>query len=195
MAESAVLWGTLAATGAVAWTWYYGLRATPLTAAEIAEIERHLDRMRAEEAARDGKPVEEVGPWSKRNLLLRLARTDDGKEFFAVNVIRYRRQAAYPPSWTGPRGKTGAQADAIYFRKIFGALVRRACIPMCVRRGKAGHGLNGELNAEQPRGRGERRGHRGSFVGKVYQPVLVPNEADPASGAYDMAGTFMRGAA
>ena len=74
------LWIVLALVYAVFLYWYGGY-GTPLSEVEVAALAAQLERV---------DPSSEVAP-----RLLEFARNDDGREFFMVNLNRYRQQPRY----------------------------------------------------------------------------------------------------
>jgi hypothetical protein len=106
----------------VAFLVWYGGHGQPLTA---AETERYLAEIRARADAvghpHDDKLVEE---------LRRLAASDDGNEYYMLNLIRFREQAQYPPGspWSG----TALDADARYSRAIAPYLFKHGGHPILI---------------------------------------------------------------
>jgi hypothetical protein len=103
---------------------WYGGRGSPMSAAEVETI---LERVRrnAEAAA---APIATDLMGSIRDVAIE----DNGREFFMVNLIRYRTKAAYPPGWD--YGDDPHAADARYNRVVLPLLLKRACFPVFVGR-------------------------------------------------------------
>lgn len=99
---------------------WYGGRSTPLTPQEteayIAEI-----RQRGEAAGHvvNGNLLEE---------LRRLAASDDGNEYYMLNLIRFRTKAQYPPG--SPWGGDALEADARYSRAMMPLLFKHGAHPL-----------------------------------------------------------------
>lgn len=99
--------------------WYDG-RGGPLSA---AEAESYLSRITDK--------VVQSGVTPDQHLLAelrQLAASDDGGEFFMLNLINYREQALYPPG--SPFGGTGLEADARYNRAIVPMLIKHGGHPV-----------------------------------------------------------------
>lgn len=108
----------LAYAAFVAW---YGGRGDPLTPAETDALFATI----AERASREPNPDGHL-----RDHLRTLVASDDGNEFFMVNLIRYRAQAQYPPGYDFPGN--ALDADLRYGRAIMPFLLRRGGVPVFV---------------------------------------------------------------
>src|ERR1043166_4447169 len=116
--DSKVLSAALAAlyVGFLVW---YGGRGQPLTPPESGAILAQI----AGRAGPDAKPKQREG-------LRRLATSDDGNEFFMVNLIKFRQKALYPEGAKdehgSPYGDDPLEADARYNRAIAPYLLKHA---------------------------------------------------------------------
>jgi hypothetical protein len=104
-----------------AFFWWHDLRGAPLTA---AETEERLARL----AAKRGTG-ENAGDHDLLGDLRSLAADDDGRAYFMVNLIRFRKKALYPPSLAS-LGDDAREADARYARLVAPALLRRGSYPV-----------------------------------------------------------------
>lgn len=94
--------------------YWYGGFGTPLSADEIHDLEARIAQM---------APTSEVG-----ERLLEFARSDDGREFFMVNLNRYRATPRYADGRdTG--GASAEQVDRRYTGRMIPRLLARACHP------------------------------------------------------------------
>lgn len=98
---------------------WYGGNGKPMTQQEKDEIFARL----AESAKVGGS----ADPHA-RDALLRLAETDDGKEFFMVNLIRFRQKAVYPAGLN--YGDDAMEADARYNAAVVPALIKHGGVPV-----------------------------------------------------------------
>lgn len=98
---------------------WYGGRGEPLTPAETGRL---LEKI-AERASREPNPDGHL-----RDHLRTLVASDDGDEFFMVNLIRYRKQALYPPGRDFPGN--ALDADLRYGRAIMPYLLRHGGVPV-----------------------------------------------------------------
>ena len=105
----------------VAFVAWYGGRGTPLTPAETAALFARIDEGAKNEPLRDGHLREE---------LQRLAATDDGNEFFMLNLIRYKPKAQYPAGYS--YSDDALEADARYSRAIAPYLLRHGGVPVFI---------------------------------------------------------------
>jgi len=95
--------------------YWYGGRGKPLAPAEVEQFAKALAACATPE--RRANTAREVHDF---------ARGDDGREFYMMNLARYRQAAAYPH---GQGHTTDARAaDRRYGRLIFPKLLRRASI-------------------------------------------------------------------
>lgn len=100
----------------VAW---YGGRGEPLTAAETDALFARI----AERASREPNPDGHL-----RDHLRTLVASDDGNEFFMVNLIRYREKAQYPAGYDYPGN--ALDADLRYGRAIMPYLLKHGGVPV-----------------------------------------------------------------
>jgi hypothetical protein len=107
------VWIPLAALYGVFLYWYGGVGA-PLSSDEIRDIAARVELAAPspEAAAR----------------LLEFARTDDGREFFMVNLNRYRAEPRYADG-RDAGGATSEEVDSRYTSKMIPRLLARACHP------------------------------------------------------------------
>lgn len=113
-----VLAGALALLYALFVLWYGG-RGEPLTQAEIEELFATIAERASLEATPDGH---------LRDHLRTLVASDDGREFYMVNLIRYRAQAQYPPGYELPGN--ALDADLRYGRAIMPYLLKHGGTPV-----------------------------------------------------------------
>lgn len=113
-----VLAGALVALYAAFVVWYGG-RGLPMSQAES-------DALFAQIAARASKEPNPDG--HLREHLETLAAQDDGNEFFMVNLIRFRKQAQYPPGQDYPGD--ARDADARYNAAIAPYLLKHGAVPI-----------------------------------------------------------------
>jgi hypothetical protein len=107
------VWLSLAVVYAAFLFWYGGSGA-PLSAAEVQSVAERIGRVAADPDA--------------GTRLLEFARTDDGREFFMVNLNRYRAE----PRYADGRNTGGASAEEVersYTGKMLPRLFVRACHP------------------------------------------------------------------
>jgi hypothetical protein len=103
---------------------WYGGRGSPMAA---AEVEKLLERVRRNAEATAAPVAPDILPSIRE-----VAKDDNGREFFMVNLIRYRTRAVYPPGWD--YGDDPHAADARYNRAVLPLLLKRACFPVFVGR-------------------------------------------------------------
>lgn len=118
MSGSRILAAVLVALYALFVAWYGG-RGTPMTQAESDRIFATI----AERAKHEPNPDGHI-----REDLRRLAASDDGNEFFMLNLIRYRPKAIYPAGYTFD--DDALAADARYSRAILPYLLRHGGVPV-----------------------------------------------------------------
>ncbi len=118
--SQAILWIILAALFAAFACWYGG-HGKPMTQAEIDAMFAKIAERAKSEPNTDPRVREE---------LHQLAASDDGNEFFMVNLIKYRAKAIYPDSYTGPHSDDPLQADALYNRAIAPYLFKHGNLPV-----------------------------------------------------------------
>jgi hypothetical protein len=110
----------------VAFLWWYGGRGEPLTAAETDALFARIAERATSEPNTDPRVREE---------LRQLAATDDGNEFFMVNLIKFRPKALYPAgagdgAHGAPYGDDPLAADARYNRAIIPYLLKHGGLPV-----------------------------------------------------------------
>jgi hypothetical protein len=113
-----VLVGVLALLYAAFVLWYGG-RGEPLTQPEIDDLFATI----AERASLEPNPDGHL-----RDHLRTLVASDDGREFYMVNLIRYRAQAQYPPGYDLPGN--ALDADLRYGRAIMPYLLKHGGTPV-----------------------------------------------------------------
>lgn len=107
------VWLVLALLYAAFLFWYGGCGA-PLSPDEVQQITARLERA--------GVPPEGM------ERLTEFARGDDGREFFMVNLNRYREQPRYADG-RPTDGATSEEVEARYTHKMLPRLLVRACHP------------------------------------------------------------------
>ena len=115
-----ILWGVLVALY-VAFVAWYGGRGAPLTAEESDALFATIAAKAKNDAAPDGRIRDE---------LKRLMASDDGNEFFMLNLIKYRAKAQYPAGYSF--SDDALEADARYNRAIAPYLLPHAAIPVFI---------------------------------------------------------------
>jgi hypothetical protein len=106
------------------WLWWYGGTGEPVTAQEVATyLERVSGNARASGLEPNAELLEE---------LRTLASTDDGNEFYMLNLIRWRDKAQYPEGspWAGDLDPVAANDR--YASGIVPALLRHGGLPVFV---------------------------------------------------------------
>ncbi|MCG8589016.1 MAG: hypothetical protein MJE66_06965 [Proteobacteria bacterium] len=112
----AAWWIGLAIVYGAFWIWYGGA-GDPLTP---EEVERLVGRM-VERGAGDGD----------LEALRRFGESDDGREFFMVNLVEYRERPAYADG-RDPETDDPQEVDRRYTRFMLPRLVLRACHPVAL---------------------------------------------------------------
>jgi len=112
--------GVLAALFAAFVAWYGG-HGKPMTQAESDALFARIAERAKSEPNTDPR---------LRDELHQLAASDDGNEFFMVNLIKYRTKAIYPETYTGPRSDDPLEADALYNRAIAPYLFKHGNVPV-----------------------------------------------------------------
>jgi hypothetical protein len=103
----------------VAFVVWYGGRGTPLTPEESDRLFERIAERAKSEPNTDPRVREE---------LRQLVASDDGNEFFMVNLIRFRPKALYPQGFS--YGDDPLEADARYNRAIVPHLLRHGGVPV-----------------------------------------------------------------
>ena len=109
----------------LAFLFWYGGRGVPMTAEEVS---RRLDAISAttggKSQAVDQAPGEILGE------LKQLAASDDGNEFFMVNLIKYRNKAQYPAGLS--YDDNALAADSRYNRALAPYLLKYGGVPVFI---------------------------------------------------------------
>ncbi|MBK9623364.1 MAG: hypothetical protein IPO38_02045 [Rhodocyclaceae bacterium] len=108
-----------------AFLFWYGGRGEPMTEDEVTQ------RLAAITASTGGKSqaVDQV-PGEILAELKQLAASDDGNEFFMVNLIKYRQKALYPPG--SDYDDSALAADSRYNRALVPYLLKFGGVPVFV---------------------------------------------------------------
>jgi hypothetical protein len=106
------------------WLWWYGGTGEPVTA---QEVNVYLDRV-ADNARAGGR---EPNPQLMEEFQT-LARTDDGNEFYMLNLIRWRDKALYPADSPFADDPDPMAANARYSKGIIPALLRHGGLPVFI---------------------------------------------------------------
>jgi hypothetical protein len=118
--STAILVTTLAALFAAFVLWYGG-HGKPMTPEESDALFAKI----AEHAKNEPNTDPHI-----RDELRQLAATDDGNEYFMVNLIKFRAKALYPEGYAGAHGDDPMEADARYNRAIAPYLFKHGNVPM-----------------------------------------------------------------
>ncbi len=118
--SQAMVWIVLAIIFSAFACWYGG-HGKPMTQAESDALFAHIAEGAKNEPSSDPR---------LRDELHQLASSDDGNEFFMVNLIKYRTKALYPDNYTGPRADDPLEADALYNRAIAPYLLKHCNFPV-----------------------------------------------------------------
>lgn len=116
--KNLIVIGTLAVLYAL-FLWWYGGRGTPMTPQEADQMIAEIARRGINDTDGGGHLLDE---------LRQLAASDDGNEFYMVNLIVFRQKAQYPPGST--YGDDPLEADARYNRALAPILLRHAGVPL-----------------------------------------------------------------
>ena len=108
-----------------AFLFWYGGRGEPMTAEEVS---RRLDEISATTGGKS-QAVDQA-PGEILAELKQLASSDDGNEFFMVNLIKYRTKALYPPG--SNYDDSALAADARYNRALVPYLLKYGGLPVFV---------------------------------------------------------------
>lgn len=109
----------------VAFLFWYGGRGEPMAAEEVNR------RLGAISEATGGKAqAVDQAPGEILAELKQLAASDDGNEFFMVNLIKYRTKAQYPPG--SNYDDSALAADARYNRALMPYLLKHGGVPVFV---------------------------------------------------------------
>lgn len=104
---------------------WYGGRGTPMTEDEVST------RLNEISATTGGKSqAVDQAPGEILNELRQLSSSDDGNEFFMVNLIKYRHKALYPPG--SNFDDNALSADSRYNRALVPYLLKFGGVPMFV---------------------------------------------------------------
>ena len=107
----------------IAFLFWYGGRGEPMTTEEVS---RRLDEISATTGGKS-QAVDQA-PGEILAELKRLAASDDGNEFFMVNLIKYRQKALYPPG--SNYDDSALAADARYNRALVPYLLKYGGVPV-----------------------------------------------------------------
>ena len=91
-----------------------------------AELERYIEALSSnneEKGVDSSKPT----AWMRE-----LAKSDDGAEFFMVNLIKYRKQALYPSDSECSNDDDPMAADARYAEGVIKLLIKRGSLPLFI---------------------------------------------------------------
>jgi hypothetical protein len=99
---------------------WYGGRSKPLSQAEV-------DTLLAEMQRRAGRQVQIEEPPIFREFR-ELAKSDDGQEYYMVNLLKFRKKALYPEE--SPYGDDPMAANARYNRAIIPLLLKHGGLPV-----------------------------------------------------------------
>lgn len=102
------------------WLWYGG-RGKPLSAAEIDALLLEIQRR----AGKAGQPEADL-PLLQQ--LRELAQADDGREYYMVNLLKFRQKAVYPPG--SSYDDNPLAANARYNRAIIPLLLKHGGHPV-----------------------------------------------------------------
>ena len=103
--------------------YWLGGSGTPVS---TAELERYIDALSSNNEAR-GRDSSKVTVWMRD-----LAKSDDGAEFFMVNLIKYRKQALYPSDSQWVNDDDPMAADARYAEGVIKLLLKRGSLPLFI---------------------------------------------------------------
>ena len=109
----------------LAFLFWYGGRGEPMTAEEVT---RRLEEISATTGGKS-QAVDQA-PGEILAELKQLAASDDGNEFFMVNLIKYRQKALYPPG--SNYDDNALAADARYNRALVPYLLKYGGVPVFV---------------------------------------------------------------
>ncbi len=119
MNSSRIVAASLALIFIVFWVWYGG-NGNPLSPDEVDEL---IGTITAGAEARGAEPDTHL-----IDAFRTLAAQDDGREFYMVNLMRYREKAVYPE---GSRYDDDVEAAAArYSQAVIPALIRRGALPI-----------------------------------------------------------------
>ena len=101
--------------------WYGGSS----TAMSPSEVDTRLQSVRSVVLAKGNTPDEHLLSGLKA-----LAASDDGREFFMVNLIKFRDKAIYPPELLAQYGDDARDADARYSKAVAPFLIKNGNFPV-----------------------------------------------------------------
>jgi hypothetical protein len=116
-----MLLAVLAVTYLGFWVWYGG-SGKPM---DQAEIDRRITAL-VDATKAKGQTVDEHLLASIRSL----GASDDGNEYYMVNLIKYREKALYPPALQALYGDDARAADALYSKKIIPLVLKNGGFPV-----------------------------------------------------------------
>ena len=118
-----ILTVVLAVVYAGFWVWYGGSGK----AMDQAEIDQRIAALAETTRAKGGTPDEHV-----LASIRSLGASDDGDEYYMVNLIKYREKALYPPELQSVYGDDARAADARYSAKIVPLVLKHGGVPVLV---------------------------------------------------------------
>lgn len=92
-----------------------------------AEVDTYLDKLAPDDRKQESSDAEQRAGFHT------FLRADDGKPFYMVNLMQYRKQAVYPDG-LHPEVKTGREANALYSKAVVKELLKRGSYPVFLSR-------------------------------------------------------------
>jgi hypothetical protein len=105
----------------IAFLVWYGGKGKPLSGQEVDSLVADMQR-------RAGKPVQSAEEAPILKEFRELAKTDDGREYYMVNLLKFRKKALYPEG--SPFGDDPLAANDRYNRAIIPLLLKRGGHPV-----------------------------------------------------------------
>jgi hypothetical protein len=99
---------------------WYGGRGRPLTQAEVESLLAEMKRRTGKESQAEESPL--------LNQFRELTKNDDGREFYMVNMLKFRQKALYPAG--SPFDADPLAANARYSRAILPLLLKHGGHPV-----------------------------------------------------------------
>ena len=103
---------------------WYGGRGKPMDTQEAEELLAQMRRRAGRDDPSDGPEPTLVAQFRE------LARSDDGREFWMVNLLAFRERAGYPPELAAGWGDDPMAANSRYNRAIIPHLLRHGGHPV-----------------------------------------------------------------